>query len=353
MMQANDYWQAVKSRDASFDDEFVYAVTTTGIYCRPTCPARRPHRKNVMFFTSPEDAERAGYRPCKRCNPDNQPEPDPYTASVIQMCRYLEQGHASPPTLDDLGRLFHLSPAHLQRVFKRIVGVSPRQYADACRQNRLRDLLQDDTTVTDALYEAGYTSSSQVYEMADNLFGMAPTHYRQGAPNTTIRYTIVTCEMGCLLAATTERGLCKIALGNDAVTLEQALQNEFSQAELTRDDAYLADTAAAISAFIAGEQITFNLPLDIRATAFQRRVWEALRQIPYGETRSYKELAEMVGQPNAARAVAGACAKNPVALVIPCHRIVRTNGDSGGYRWGLERKETLLATERNRANQSS
>lgn len=345
-MRESEYWQAVENRDATYDGKFVVAVRTTGIYCRPTCPARRPLRKNVEFFSACTDAEAAGYRPCKRCKPRSQPTTDPYAEQVTAICRYLEQPHDPPPTLDDLGRLFHLSPTHLQRVFKRVVGISPRQYADAYRQNRLRELLRERGTVTDALYDAGYTASSQVYEGTGDLFGMTPVHYRRGAPATEIRYAIVTCDLGFLLAAATERGVCKIGLSDDPAALEDDLRREFPQAELVADETKLAYATAAISAFIAGEQPALDLPLDIRATAFQRRVWEALRQIPYGEMRSYEELAAMIEQPGAARAVAGACAKNPVALAIPCHRIVRKDGDLGGYRWGMERKEKLLATER-------
>jgi len=270
-----------------------------------------------------------------------------YAGRVTEICRYLEQPHDSPPTLDNLGGLFHLSPAHLQRVFKRVVGISPRQYADAYRQDRLRNLLHESKTVTDALYRAGYTTSSQVYEGVNDLFGMTPVHYRLGAPETEIRYAIVRCDLGYLLAAATERGVCKISLGDDPAGLKKDLHEEFAQAQFIADEAQLAYATAAITSYIAGEKSTLDLPLDIRATAFQRRVWEALRQIPYGETRSYEELSVMIEQPGAARAVAGACAKNPVALAIPCHRIVRKNGSLGGYRWGLLRKEKLLMTEHN------
>jgi AraC family transcriptional regulator, regulatory protein of adaptative response / methylated-DNA-[protein]-cysteine methyltransferase len=345
-MQTDDYWQAIQTRDVRYDDQFVYAVKTTGIYCRPTCPAKRPQRNRVEFFGSSSLAEVAGYRPCKRCNPNNQLTPHPYAARVTEICRYLEQAHDPPPTLDALGRRFHLSPAHLQRVFKRVVGISPRQYADACRQNRLRELLREQGTVTDALYQAGYADGSRVYDGVDNLLGMTPVHYRRGAPDTEIRYAIVTCDMGYLLAATTDRGICKISLGDTPSALEQELCDEFPQAQLIMDEARLAYATAAIIAFIVGARPALDLPLDVRATAFQRRVWEALRQIPYGETRSYEELAAMIQQPSAARAVGKACAKNPVALAIPCHRIVRKDGNMGGYRWGLKRKEKFLATER-------
>ena len=344
-MNSKTRWQAVLSRDPDYDGQFVYAVRTTGIYCRPTCPARKPKRENVEFFGLCHLAQQAGYRPCKRCQPNTKVSRHPHTDLIIAMCRYLEESHMTAPTLEHLSEQFHLSPDHLQREFKSVVGISPRQYADAHRQGRLRQRLREAATVTAAIYGAGYTSSSQVYEQADNLFGMTPTHYRDGAPDTSIQYAIVTCRLGYLAVATTEIGLCHISLGDDPATLQADLHAEFQSATLSPEEAKLAECVALIAAYIDGEQTELNLPLDIQATAFQRQVWEALRRIPYGETRTYSELATMIGKPSAARAVANACGKNPVALAIPCHRIVRTDGGLGGYRWGVGRKETLLAQE--------
>lgn len=342
----SDYrWQAMQSRNPNYDGEFVYAVRTTGIYCRPTCPARKPKRENVEFFAACHLAERAGYRPCKRCHPHEVPADHPQMELVVRVCRYLEQSHMSLPTLNQLSERFHLSADHLQRIFTVTVGVSPRQYADAYRQGRLRGLLRERATVTEAVYAAGYTSNSQVYSQTDDILGMTPTRYRDGAPDTAIHYVVVACDLGYLAVATTEHGVCHISLGDDPDALRNTIAEGFPAAVLSPDDTGLAEAVALITAYIDGDQTEVNLPLDIQATAFQRQVWEALRRIPYGATRTYAELAEMIGRPSAARAVANACGKNPVALTIPCHRIVRADGSMGGYRWGLERKAALLARE--------
>ncbi len=347
--QETIYWNAVLERDAAYDGQFVFAVRTTGVYCRPTCPSRRPFRENVEFFQSCAAAQVAGYRACRRCHPDATAQAEPQLPLIVAVCRYLEAEHDSIPTLAALGARFAVSPYHLQRTFKRIVGVSPRQYADAYRQQRLKAFLKaDDHTVTDALYAAGYGTSSRLYEQTDDTLGMTPVYYRKGGESMDIRYTVSPCRLGYLLVAATERGICKVSLGDFPAELSADLTEEFPAATITRDDsdaAGLAPWVQAIVAYLDGAQTVLNLPLDIQATGFQRKVWEALRAIPYGSTSSYQQVAEAVGQPTAARAVAQACAGNPVALVIPCHRVVRSDGGLSGYRWGTDRKRQILDTE--------
>lgn len=344
-MNANDMWTAVLERDKRHDKDFVYAVRTTGIFCRPTCPSRRPHRDNVEFFDDPAAAQDSGYRPCKRCNPIGETQAEPNRDLVVQICRYLEGEHDRAPTLDDLAERFALSAFHLQRTFKRIVGVSPRQYFDAVRQGRLKQLLKDRPTVTEALYAAGYSGSSRLYEQAGHTMGMTPINYRKGGEMMTIQVAVVPCSLGLLLVAATDVGVCKISIGDVEKTMMEELAQEFHAAQVTRDDTLLAEWVGLILDYIEHDGQLLELPLDIQATSFQRRVWEALRAIPYGATRSYKDVAEAIGQPTASRAVATACASNPVAMAIPCHRILRSNGEISGYRWGVERKEYLLAHE--------
>jgi AraC family transcriptional regulator of adaptative response/methylated-DNA-[protein]-cysteine methyltransferase len=344
-MDENSFWEAVQNRDSTYNNVFVYAVKTTGIFCRPTCPSRRPFRDNVEFFDTHQEAQGAGYRPCERCHPASDTIPDPYVGVVTEICRYLESDHDHLPTLDELGEKFTMSPYHLQRIFKRIVGVSPRQYADAYRQGRLKNALKNGASATDAVYDAGYSASSQVYDQADNILGMTPIHYRDGGDSITITYSIIPCELGYLLVAMTPRGVCKISLGDSEGMLYTDLQAEFPRAIITRDNDKLAPAMTQLLAYLDGEGHRLDLPLDIHATSFQRRVWEVLRGIPYGETRSYDEIAQSLGQPTASRAVARACATNPVALAIPCHRVVRKNGDLAGYRWGIQRKRAILQAE--------
>ncbi len=344
-MDENRFWDAVQNRDSAYNTVFVYAVKTTGIFCRPTCPSRRPFRENVEFFDTPHDAQSAGYRPCERCHPATENIPDPHLPLVTEICRYLEGDHDHLPTLDELGEKFTLSPYHLQRIFKRIVGVSPRQYADAYRQGRLKNALKNGANATDAVYDAGYTASSQVYNQADNILGMTPIHYRNGGDSITITYSIIPCELGYLLVAMTPRGVCKISLGDSEELLYADLQVEFPRADITRDNDKLMPAMTQLLAYLDGEGHQLMLPLDIHATSFQRRVWEVLRGIPYGQTRSYDDIAHALGQPTASRAVARACATNPVALAIPCHRVVRKNGDLAGYRWGIQRKRAILQAE--------
>jgi len=343
-MHSDTYWRAVEQRDAQYNGVFVYGVRTTGVYCRPSCSARRPLRANVDFFSAPEQAERAGYRACRRCDP--RAPADPSLDLATRICRYLEQPHDSPPRLGELAERFALSPAHLQRTFKRIVGVSPRQYAEAQRRERLKAQLKSGADVSGALYEAGYGSSSACYEQAPAALGMTPAAYRDGGQAARIGYALAECPLGTLLVAATERGICKVSLGDRAEDLLADLRRELPGAALQADGQALGPWVGAILEHLAGAQPHLDLPLDIRASAFQQKVWEALRSIPYGATRSYQEVAEAIGQPTATRAVARACASNPVALLIPCHRVVRANGDLGGYRWGARRKQTLLEQER-------
>jgi AraC family transcriptional regulator of adaptative response/methylated-DNA-[protein]-cysteine methyltransferase len=349
-MQETAMWQAVATRDGQFDGTFVFAVRTTGVYCRPSCPARRPRRENVRFFDRPAEAEAAGYRPCQRCHPAVATPPEPNLELVQAICRALDQQTDRPPTLEELGRQFGMSPYHLQRTFKRIVGVTPKQYAAAQRAERLKRHLKEKTTVTEAIYEAGYSSGSSAYGEAATHLGMTPAAYRSGGPATTITYSIVPCPLGYLLVAATPNGLCAVRLGDTAQALADTLAGEFPAASVQPDDGHLAPWLASLQDYLAGAQPHLDLPLDVRATAFQRRVWQALQAIPYGSTRSYREVAEAISQPTAARAVARACATNPVALVVPCHRVVREDGSLSGYRWGIERKETLLALEARQAD---
>ncbi len=345
-MTDENRWHAVETRDAAFDGAFVFAVSTTGIYCRPSCPSRRPRRRNVRFFDLPEAAEGAGYRACLRCRPREAPAQDRRIVAVRRACRFIEGGDDGPPTLAALSAEVGLSPYHLQRTFKRLVGVTPRQYADAHRLSRLKARLRAGDQVAGALYEVGYGSSSRLYERAGGQLGMTPAAYRRGGKGWRLGYGIVDCALGRLLVAATARGICAVYLGDDDRSLEGALGAEYPAAEIARDDAGLADWMGGIAAHLEGARPHVGLPLDVQATAFQRRVWEELRRIPYGETRTYGEVARAIGRPGAARAVARACATNPVSVVVPCHRVVRGDGGLGGYRWGAARKEALIEKER-------
>jgi AraC family transcriptional regulator, regulatory protein of adaptative response / methylated-DNA-[protein]-cysteine methyltransferase len=344
-MDQEQYWQAVVERDGRFDGRFVYAVRTTGVYCRPSCPSRRPRREHVTFFAAPDEAAEAGYRPCRRCQPDRVMPEDPNLALIEEICAFLAESHERTPSLDELGTRFGLSPYHLQRTFKRIVGVTPRQYAAAQRVARFKGELRSGQRVTDALYNAGFQSSSAAYAEAVGQFGMTPAEYQRGGHAVRITYTIAPCVLGWLLLAATEKGICAVRLGDSEAELVRTLAEEFPAAVLSRAEAGLEVWLGTLLAYLDGQQARLDLPLDVRATAFQRRVWEALAAIPYGSTRSYGDVAVAIGQPTAARAVARACATNPAALVIPCHRVIRENGDLGGYRWGLARKQALLAQE--------
>jgi AraC family transcriptional regulator, regulatory protein of adaptative response / methylated-DNA-[protein]-cysteine methyltransferase len=344
-MYEEHYWQAVLERDSQANGVFVYAVRSTGIYCKPSCPSRRPRREQVTFFAQPELAEQAGFRACRRCQPRGD-EQDAHIELVQRACRYIEQHLDETVRLEQLGAELGLSQAYAQRIFKRVLGISPRQYAEAQRLEQIKSQLKDGVSVTRTLYEVGYSSSSRLYERAPEQLGMTPTTYQRGGAGMQIVYTIVDSPLGRLLVAATERGVCRIGLHDSDEVLEQTLQHEYPAAEIRRDAACLGTWLAALMCYLTGEQPHLDLPLDIRATAFQWRVWQELRTIPYGETRSYSEIASAIGQPKARRAVAQACKHNPVPLVIPCHRVVRGDGSYGGYRWGAERKKQLLEQER-------
>jgi AraC family transcriptional regulator of adaptative response/methylated-DNA-[protein]-cysteine methyltransferase len=336
-------WQAVTHRDATWDGQFVLAVKTTGIYCRPSCKCRQPLRQNVSFYDTPAEAEAAGFRACKRCAPDRLA----FEAEIgARVCAFIDAHLDERLTLDRLGEAVGLSPAHLQRVFKQVTGVSPRQYVEARRVGQLKANLREGQPITTALYDAGFSSSSRIYEDAGAKLGMTPAAYRKGGAGMHIQYTISECPLGYLLVGATERGLCAVSLGDSPAAVEQWLQTDYPQAELEAADGSLAQVVDQLVRHLSGDLPHLDLPLDVQATAFQLRVWEALRQIPYGETRSYAQVAESLGEPTAARAVARACATNRVALVIPCHRVVRGDGDLSGYRWGVGRKAALLAGER-------
>ena len=330
------------ARDARQDGRFVFAVRTTGIYCRPSCPSRRPRRDSVEFFADPQQAERAGYRACLRCKPT---EISAQARAVMHARRLLDEAEGVL-TLAELSKRVGVSPFHLQRLFKRATGLSPREYQSARRMQSVKHGLRKGDDVTTALYDAGFGSPSRLYEKSSEHFGMTPGTYRRGGAGMTIQYAMVASPLGRVLVAATPRGLCAVRFGESASELERELREEFSAAEIRRDDAALQPYVQPLLASLRGEDTTIDLPLDIRATAFQKRVWEALRTIPAGETRSYTDVARTIGNPKAVRAVARACASNPVAVVVPCHRVVSKSGESSGYRWGVERKKKLLEQER-------
>ncbi|MGD0908513.1 MAG: bifunctional DNA-binding transcriptional regulator/O6-methylguanine-DNA methyltransferase Ada [Candidatus Acidiferrales bacterium] len=342
------FLSAVAARDARMDGAFVYAVRSTGIYCRPSCPARRPLPAHVQFFVAPQAAEQAGFRPCRRCHPQTARR-SPQSELIRRVCQEIETGREGCAHLMHLSAVIGLSPAHLQRTFREGMGITPRQYADAIRVACLKSHLGKGTNVTGALYEAGYGSASRLYERSDAHLGMTPATYRRGGRGMRISYTICQSAMGRLLVAATNRGISAVSLGEDDACLIAALHKQYPHAEICRDSREHSRWVSAIVRHLAGSNPELNLPTDVVATAFQRSVWEALRSIPLGVTRTYSQLARMLGTPNATRAVARACATNPAAIVVPCHRVVRKNGSLGGYRWGVKRKEQLLNQERRAA----
>lgn len=353
-------WQAVLNRDSNFDGKVFYGVRSTGIYCRFTCPSRKPNRSQVSFFYSPQAAEEQGFRACKRCQPQNATTPNLARDKVLAACRYIEAQCDRIPTLLELSAEVELSPSYLQRIFKQIVGVSPFEYSTAHRTERLKQHLHQGEEITHALYEVGYGSSSRLYEKAPEQLGMTPATYKQHGRGVEIRYTTVNSDLGFLIIAATERGLCSVRLGETVAQLEDELRNEFRYASLRRADMELflgrysvqknsdglQDWIQALVDYLSGNLPLPELPYDVKATAFQLRVWEALRKIPIGTTVSYTDIACAIGLPTAIRAVARACATNPIALLVPCHRVVPKAGGLGGYRWGVTRKQALLNLEK-------
>lgn len=336
-------WQAVCRRDPEADGRFWFAVRTTKIFCRPSCPSRRAKRENVSFFDGTEPAAAAGFRPCKRCRPDQRSRQEELADRIESACRRLETCEEEP-TLAQLAEEAGLSPFHFHRLFKEKVGITPKQYATACRHRRVRQELQRKTRVTDAIYEAGYGSGSRFYETSEQVLGMAPKTFARGGKGVLVRYGVRPCRLGYLLVATTERGICSITFGDDPVALAAGLRDSFPGA-LEEESTELAGGLEQVLEHLDQPERRLDLPLDIRGTSFQHQVWEALRRIPIGETASYGEVARSLGRPGSARAVARACASNPVALAVPCHRVVRADGGAGGYRWGEERKRDLLSAE--------
>ena len=337
-------WDAVLARDGASDGKFVFAVSSTGVYCRPSCPSKRPRRENVSFFVHPSDAETAGFRACLRCRPKALAG-NPRQQLVKAICRYIELHLDESITLANISAEFRQSPFHLQRTFKAVLGITPRQYADGCRMRGFRQKLKAGHSVTRAMHDAGYSSTSRLYSRSTSELGMEPAKYRRGAIAASIRYTCTSSPLGRMLLAATDKGICSIQFADSDEELEQALRQEFPFAVRRRDDVELADLAKRVIGKIRGSEPAESLPLDIRATAFQRRVWTYLQSLHVGETKSYSDVARAIRRPSAVRAVARACATNPVAIAIPCHRVVRSDGDSGGYRWGIQRKEKLLQME--------
>jgi AraC family transcriptional regulator of adaptative response/methylated-DNA-[protein]-cysteine methyltransferase len=350
-------WDAVQARDRAADGTFVYAVLSTGIYCRPSCPSRKPCREQVEFYSLPQAAEQKGFRACLRCRPRLARLRDPRTEAVARVCRAIEkqidavdtlaasEANGAQLTLTALSSSAGMSPHQLERAFRSVMGISPRQYADARRMRRLKSKLKKGDDVTTALYDAGFGSSSRLYERAPAQLGMTPATYRQGGQGMKIAYTIVPSPLGRLLVGATDRGISALYLGKDDAALESSLHQEYPRAEIRRDRNGLAQWLGKILEHLRGREPNLDLPTDVQATAFQRRVWEELRKIPYGATRTYSQVARAIGRPTAIRAVARACATNPVSVVVPCHRVVREDGNLAGYRWGLDRKRALLQHE--------
>jgi AraC family transcriptional regulator of adaptative response/methylated-DNA-[protein]-cysteine methyltransferase len=337
-------WEAVRRRDPAAEGSFLYSVASTGVYCRPTCAARVPRRQNVAFHLSPEAAERLGFRPCRRCRPREPSERERRAGAVARACRMIEEAE-KPIPLAELARSLGLSRFHFHRLFKEALGVTPKAYADAHRMGRAREGLRQTATVTEAIYDAGFNASSRFYEAAPAMLGMTPTAYREGGKGEAIRFAIRPCSLGLLLAAATDKGLCAIRFGDEPAALEADLRAMFRHARLIEADPAFDAWVAAVVAFVEEPCHGLDLPLDIRGTAFQQRVWQALREVPPGSTATYTAIAARIGEPTAVRAVANACGANPVAVAVPCHRIVRRGGALGGYRWGLSRKKALLERE--------
>ncbi len=339
------WWQASVARDERFRNLFVLAVRTTGIYCRSTCQARRPKRENVCFFATPEEAMSAGFRACKRCKPDEIDAGDPAVKLARRVCQHIDAHVEESVTLADLASALEVSPFHLQRTFKRVTGITPNEYLRARRLGALKGGLQNGESVASSLYGAGFGSSSRIYEQASAALGMTPATFRKGGAGMAIGYEVADCPLGRLLVAATERGVCAVYLGDSDTVLVAILRSEFPNADVDEGGPEMTSTVVSILSHLEGELPHLDLPLDVQATAFQRRVWDELRRIPYGEQRTYGQIAEALGQPKSARAVGRACATNPASIVIPCHRAVGSDGKLTGYRWGLDRKRKLLEQE--------
>ncbi len=355
LSRSNDrLWQAVLARDRTADGAFVYAVRSTGVYCRPTCPSRRPKRDQVVFFALPEAAERQGFRECRRCTPRKLGARDPRLETVARVCRTIESCVSSEDassgdsrvTLSALGARLSVSPHQVYRMFRRVMGITPRQYADERRMYRLKSRLQSGADVTTAMYDAGFGSSSRLYERAPGRLGMTPGTYQRGGQGMLIRYAISDSPLGRLLVAATDRGISAVYLGESDRRLEAELRKEYPRAHIERGKSALRAWISRILDHLRGHEPHLDLPTDIQATAFQRRVWQELRRIPYGTTKTYSEVAKAIGRPKAVRAVARACATNPTSVVVPCHRVVREDGQLAGYRWGIDLKRKLLEQER-------
>jgi len=340
----HDRWAALERRDPAADGIFYYSVSTTGVYCRPSCAARPARREHVAFHDTCAAAERAGFRPCRRCRPNEPPLAERHAATVAEICRLID-GADTVPTLDELARAAGMSRYYFHHVFKSLTGVTPRDYTAANRARRVRDALPASGSVTQAIYESGFNSSGRFYAASKAALGMAPARYRSGGTGETIRFAVGDCSLGAVLVAATDKGICAILLGDAADVLVRDLQDRFPEARLIGGDKDFEQWVATVLGFVEVPAKGLDLPLDIRGSVFQQRVWQALRDIPPGETASYSMIAERIGAPKSARAVAGACAANPIAVAIPCHRVVRTDGGLSGYRWGVERKRALLDRE--------
>jgi len=339
-----EYWNAVRTRDRDYDGKFYYSVATTGVYCRPSCAARLANRENVAFHASCADAEKAGFRPCKRCKPTEPSLHDRYAEKVAEACRLIEEAE-EPPKLDELARAMGLSTFHFHRIFKAIAGVTPKAYTVAHRQKRVRETLERSRSVTEAIHEAGFNSSGRFYANSDDVLGMTPRDFRSGGTHADLRFAVGECSLGSILVAASDKGIAAILFGDDPETLVHDLEDRFPNANLIGGDRAFEDVMAKVVGLVEAPEVGLDLPLDVRGTAFQHRVWRALREIPVGTTATYSEIAEKIGMPKAVRAVAAACAANKIAVAIPCHRVVRNDGSLSGYRWGVERKRKLLDRE--------
>lgn len=342
---ADPRWGALRARDKAADGQFVYAVTTTGVYCRPSCPARPARPENIRFYDTTDGAKAAGFRACKRCRPDDDSRGAQAAGMIAGICRWIAEAEAEP-SLGDMAARAGLSPYHFHRVFKAQTGLTPKAYAKAHRAERVRRELAGGTgSVTEAYYDAGFNSNGRFYAEAGSILGMTPKRYQTGGADSQIRFAVGQCRLGAILVAESEAGVCAVSMGDDADILVRELQDRFPKATLSGADAEFEKRVARVVGVVEAPDIGFDLPLDVRGTAFQQRVWDALRQIPPGETLTYAEVAERIGAPKAVRAVAGACAANTLAVLIPCHRVVRTDGSLSGYRWGVARKRQLLDME--------